>query len=134
MASILKVDDLRGNTSAGDITITKNSVTYSLQDVLPHTYTLYDHQNTAIDLSLNVSSVTDESTGNFYLNIATATATLKEYISHFSAEDWYSNGGTSNSVRHSTTTSTTKLYYRHFENGSARDTQYNHVTVMGDLA
>jgi len=101
---------LTGKTAAGDVTITKDSVTYSL------------------------SSVTDESTGNFYLNISTATATLKEYISHFSAEDWYSNGGTANSVRHSTTTSTTKLYYRHFENGSARDTQYNHVTVMGDLA
>ena len=133
MASILKVDDLRGNTADDDVKIKQNSLTFTLQEGVFNTKMLYDHQNTEIDLSLNTSSATDSSTGNFNLNLTTNFATQFENFTSYSAEDWYSNGGTANSVRNSASTTGLQVF-RHFENGSARDTQSNFCLVMGELA
>ena len=73
MASILKVDKMQGVTSAGDITITGEggTGTQSLQQGLTNVWVNFNGTSTiATRDSLNVSSVTDHSTGDFSVNYA----------------------------------------------------------------
>ena len=81
MASILKVDEMQGVTSAGDITITGEggSATQSLQQGLVKAW--WEAYNWAVaDNSFNVSSLTDNSAGsndtNFTNTFADAHVTL----------------------------------------------------------
>lgn len=82
MASILKVDDLRGNTAAGDITITSEggSATQSLQQGLAKAWALDETLSTSsagfTEDSLNVSSTSDEGTGNMHINLTNAFLAL----------------------------------------------------------
>ena len=132
MSEIL-VNKLTGTNTAGNITITNGTTTQKLQDGVVSTYSLYDQQNTAIDISLNISSVTDVSTGRYTLNFSNNYATTKEYIVTASSQTWYDNGGSDNSILYNAgTTSTIQIY--HFENGTVRDTQFNSNSLIGDLA
>ena len=73
MASILKVDDLRGNTSAGDITITSEggSATMQLQQGLAKTWVNFNGTGTiAARDSLNVSGLVDNGTGDYTVTIS----------------------------------------------------------------
>ena len=91
MASILKVDDLRGNTAAADVTVTDGSVTMKLQDGLAVVGIYYDLTNNINQQSWNVSSVTDHGTGNqqvFYTNNVTGNA-----ISVYMASNGYHGNG-----------------------------------------
>jgi len=124
---------LTGKTAADDITITNGSVTQKLQAALSHTNLFYDQQNTDVEMSLNVSSVSDDSTGNFTLNNTNNHETAKLFISHMGCEEWYDNGGQGQSIINNAATSSS-CQYRHWENNTARDTQYLTVTQMGDLA
>jgi len=87
MASILKVDDLRGNTSAGDITITSEggAATQSLQHGLNKCWLNFESDITtpAIRDSLNVSSLDDIGTGRYRVN----------YSNNFNAAKEYAGGG-----------------------------------------
>ena len=67
MASILKVDDLRGNTTANDVTVTVGaSATMSLEQGLAKAWVKYSQSGTpAVNDSLNIASVADNSAGNF---------------------------------------------------------------------
>jgi len=68
MASILKVDDLRGNTAAGNITITSEggSATMQLQQGVLKQWINMDGSGTiSVRDSLNNSSITDNGTGNY---------------------------------------------------------------------
>jgi hypothetical protein len=67
MASILKVDDLRGNTAAGDITVTgEGTATMRLSQGLCKSWVSLNGTSTAvIDDSFNMSSMTDNGTGNY---------------------------------------------------------------------
>ena len=69
MASILKVDDLRGNTAAGDITITSEggSATQSLQQGLAKAWVNHSYSTTIRD-SFNVASNTDNGVGDHTTN------------------------------------------------------------------
>jgi hypothetical protein len=112
--SEIKVDTLTGKTTAGDITITNGTTTQKLQDGVVSTYSLYDQQNTAIDISLNISSVTDVSTGNYALNFSNNYATTKEYVVMASAQSWFDNGGSDNSILYEETSHNGwKNYSRH---------------------
>ena len=72
MASILKVDDLRGNTAAGNITITSEggSATMQLQQGVAKAFSNFDGTagSVAFADSFNYSSVTDNTTGDFNLS------------------------------------------------------------------
>ena len=75
MASILKVDELRGIASAGDITITSEggAATQSLQQGLSKAWANWNGNGTvAVSDSLNTSSITDRSTGGYTANITNA--------------------------------------------------------------
>lgn len=66
MASILKVDDLRGNTAAGNITITSEggSATMQLQQGVAKVWANFEQIGThELRDSVNVSSLTDNGTG-----------------------------------------------------------------------
>jgi len=66
MASILKVDELQGITSAGDITVTSEggAATQSLQQGLAKVWAFIGGDGTpSITGSFNVASLTDEDTG-----------------------------------------------------------------------
>ena len=70
MASILKVDDLRGNAAAANVTVTDGSVTMKLQDGLAVAGVNHDLTNTTIKESFNVASITDNGTGNQTVNLS----------------------------------------------------------------
>ena len=73
MASILKVDSLTGVTTAGSISVTGegNSTTTNLQQGLVKVWVNLDGTGTiAISDSFNVTSATDNGTGNYTITIA----------------------------------------------------------------
>ena len=71
MAGILKVDDLRGNTSAGDITITSEggSATMQLQQGVIKSWVDLNGSTFGVNDSHNVSSATDNGAGNYHQNL-----------------------------------------------------------------
>ena len=139
MASILKVDELQGIVSAGDITVTSEggAATQSLQQGLAKawathtqsaTYTLHD--------SLNISSLTDNFVGETFYNWASnfgnafysATVGVGEYAVAYNntpALGVTSNGGK--------TTALLKWHSQTIGNAPA-DLPDNNLTVHGDLA
>ena len=73
MAGILKVDDLRGNTSAGDITITSEggSATMQLQQGVAKCWVNFNGTGTvATRDSLNQSSLVDDGTATYTVNVS----------------------------------------------------------------
>jgi len=73
MASILKVDEMQGVTSAGDITITSEggAATQSLQQGLAKMWAHSDSSAAASD-SFNLSSTTDPGTGRYQFAFSNA--------------------------------------------------------------
>ena len=72
--SEIKVDTLKGKTSAGDVDITSEggAVTMQLQQGLAKTWVNLNGNGTiAIRDSLNVASLTDEGTGAYQTNLTT---------------------------------------------------------------
>jgi len=67
MASILKVDELRGIVSAGDITVTSEggAATQSLQQGLAKMWFQINQSSFSVLDSINVSSASDDGTGVF---------------------------------------------------------------------
>ena len=132
MASILKVDDLRGNTSAGDITITSEggSATMQLQQGLAKVWTFDETLATNPDASegtFNVSSTTDNSLGNLYI----------DFTNGFSAVDFCSQGTATalndiSTTKGSSTISTTRDHVRNYDT-AFKDNAQNY-TAFGDLA
>jgi len=84
MASILKIDELRGLTSAGDITVTSEggAATQSLQQGLVKCFVYFDQytSNTVQD-SFNTSSVLDQATGIAYWNVTNGMSNVYGVLS-----------------------------------------------------
>jgi hypothetical protein len=73
--SEIKVDTLTGKTSAGDITVTSEggAATMQLQQGLAKMWMLLNGTGTiTLGDSLNLSSVTDNSTGQYFPNLASS--------------------------------------------------------------
>jgi len=73
MASVLKVDELQGIVSAGDITVTSEggSATQSLQQGLAKCWVNFNGQGTiAARDSFNLSSLDDNGTGDYGVNMS----------------------------------------------------------------
>lgn len=84
--SEIKVDTLTGKTSAGDITVTSEggAATQSLQQGLAKQWANTSADGTTINDSLNVSSLTDNSTGDQTITMTNAmsSATYSVNISN----------------------------------------------------
>ena len=138
MASILKVDDLRGNTAAGNITITSEggSATMQLQQGVAKAWFHFDQTGTpAIDDSLNASSLDDDGTGQ-----ATINYTNNMSGSHYAVGGDTTSGNAGSTMYtmnfHTSTTSNVEMdsWYISTGNATQQDTTDNRGIVMGDLA
>ena len=141
MASILKVDDLRGNTSAGNITITSEggSATMQLQQGLTKAWVNINGSSgtpTSRD-SLNISSITDYSTGR-YAPVLTSAMGNTNYS--FCGITNANTGDTFNSpnnlvmgINNVITTTTSTFEMTNYASAYA-DSKYCFGHVFGDLA
>jgi len=142
MASILKVDDLRGNTSAGDITITSEggSATMQLQQGLVKCWVHLDGDPVGIDDSFNASSATDSGTGQYRITM-TSAMNITDYVvpsafARTTGGSTYALGiAGDNNFSQTTTQFRLEFLSRSSSLGDVfSDTNNYHVAVVGDLA
>jgi len=135
MASILKVDDLRGNTSAGDITITSEggSATMQLQQGVAKAWGYLDGTGTiALNDSFNMSSASDEGTAEYGFNF---TSNMNNINYCWTAIAGTQAGGSAQMVSpHDPNTTSQVTMENWIWNGTKADRDTNNVTVHGDLA
>ena len=138
MASILKVDELQGIVSAGDITVTSEggSATQSLQQGLVKAWVNFNGTGTiAARDSLNVSSLDDNATGEYDANFSSSMDSVG-YTWAISGR----SGGTTPDFEANSDPTTSYLNFRAGAgtwNGSsytAQDKTFAVVTIHGDLA
>jgi len=127
MASILKVDEMQGVTSAGDITITSEggAATMQLQQGLAKVWSYFEDQS--VTTSFNVSSGTDVSAGVFDLTFTNA----------FDTDDWsgqYTHEDHVNYISFSTRATNTLRTVSKNSSNSVVDATDGNVVVHGDLA
>ena len=140
--SEIKVDTLTGKTSAGDITVTSEggAATMQLQQGLEKTWAYFIATMTSIGDSLNISSISDEGTGDSGMNLSNSMAS-SNYVGQGTVETTQFQN-TAGNVRivgfHSKTTS--KMNYRsdYIVNdqyaGGYEGSMYHNVSSSGDLA
>jgi hypothetical protein len=129
MASILKVDELRGIVSAGDITITDGSITMKLQAGVAKAFHGYGDQSGGIlnasSETLNISSYEDTATGRSRLNMTNAMAVSTTYMI---------NGSTQGYDYGHYAVSSTKYESGAVNSGGSYADNVTHAVVHGDLA
>ena len=136
MASILKVDTITGVTTAGSIAITGegNSTTTNLQQGLAKAWVLWNQASPQVYDSLNISSMTDSSTGFFDMNVTNAMGSTN-YVCHFNATVVNSHVGQALDVRNAASdTNASRIEVFYAENNSAQDSTRNNLSLLGDLA
>ena len=135
MASILKVDELRGIAAAGDITITaeNNSDTFSLQQsVAKVTGNLQADGSSNSAVSLNISSVADGGTG---LNTITVTNIFSAALAVAPLASNHDNSyNRSIAVDDSSASSFITKGYRSSYGDLTDDTIAHAIAFFGDLA
>ena len=130
MASILKVDDLRGNTAAGNITITSEggSATMQLQQGVAKVWSTQSADGTSTLDSFNVTSIADTATGKQTINFANDFANAN-YCTNLS-----NTGGTTRFLGATTTATGSILVFGFAADDSGfSDTQIA-TQIKGDLA
>ena len=128
MASILKVDEMQGVTSAGDITITGEggSATQSLQQGVVKCWADINGNSTAhIDDSFNAASLNDLGTGRYKVTY-TNSMSSSEYFSFDS-----NSSETSGTYGQATTSANA---FANNASGTAQDVGYIGLGILGDLA
>jgi hypothetical protein len=136
MASILKVDDLRGNTAAGNITITSEggSATMQLQQGLAKMWVNMNGQGTiATRDSLNVSGVTDNGTGNYTYALSLSMSNA-DYANTAMANEGNAGDVMIDDNNAVPTTSAIRVQARSYSGGTVQDPDFLYHTAFGDLA
>jgi hypothetical protein len=143
MASILKVDELRGIVSAGDITVTSEggAATQSLQQGLAKSW-INHFEGTSVNDSLNCTSLTDNGTGyhnHSFVNAHTnkyyaATASVIGDSSTQTQGNTYSFVGGAASAGNSVHSTATVRYSLVHHAGTINDQQMVQIVTTGDLA
>ena len=136
MASILKVDELQGIATAGDITVTSEggAATQSLQQGLAKCWVNFNGAGTIASRdSFNVASLTDNGTGNYDINISNSMGNVN-YSIQFCSSAAVNNDAFNRLALSSNLTS--KWRVLHYESGGATLTDTDLLTsdVKGDLA
>ena len=134
MSTIL-VDNLTGKTSAGDITVTSEggAATQSLQQGLAKAWIDYKGTATnAVQDSLNISSVTDNGTGDYTIILSNIMSTAEYSIVDGSYRLENSN---SPSITGFQTPTSSQYIHNHWNSGfSVSDMFRTYSQVTGDLA
>ena len=134
MSTIL-VDNLTGKTSAGSITVTSEggAATQSLQQGLAKAWASVDQTGTiAVDDSINVTSATDNSTGDYTLNYTSSFSNSNYVLTGAAGDTDYAINYRSVSA-FPPTTSTTRVGVNNMSAGTSVD-NYGYTTIHGDLA
>ena len=142
MASILKVDEVQGVTSAGSITVTGEGgpTTQSLQQGLSKHWIFFDEVAVAVHDSLNVSSITDQASGRFFVDMTTAFGNVNYAIqssANTNTGDTWEQNQSVNAKQNwlqSESNTTTRYDTGSFANGSYVDSKYYYCLGNGDLA
>ena len=130
MASILKVDDLRGNTAAGNITITSEggAATMQLQQGVAKVWSTQSADGASTLDSFNVTSIADTATGKQTINFTNDFANAN-YCTNLS-----NTGGTTRFLGATTTATGSILVFGFAADDSGfSDTQIA-TQIKGDLA
>jgi hypothetical protein len=132
MASILKVDEMQGVTSAGDITITgEGTATMRLQQGLAKAWIDYKGTSTnSIRDSLNFASVSDNGTGDYTASYTSAMGNAN-YSALYSAG--VKNVITAQERLSAIATDSYRIEMQE-DGGSASDSSYVMIAMHGDLA
>ena len=97
-------------------------------------WVLWNQSSPTVYDSLNVSSMTDSSTGLFDMNITNAMGSTN-YVCHFNATVVSSHVGQALDVRNAATdTNASRIEVFYAENNSAQDSTRLNLTFLGDLA
>ena len=141
--SEIKVDNLTGKTSAGDITVTSEggAATQSLQQGLAKAWVNINQTGTqAVRDSINVSSISDIAAGRTQVTVSNAFAN-NTYLATLALrmQSTVSNTGSSGGVDTSdgsTSITTTQYQLSYINTGSTgdADTPYGGNAIHGDLA
>ena len=133
MASILKVDELRGIASAGNITVTSEggAATQSLQQGLAKMWFQINQSSFGVLDSINVSSASDDGTGVFTVtrinnmnnsNYGVATSSMGDRVGLFGSDG------------NNHTTSQNNFTLNDSRNATFADWNRNGAILTGDLA
>ncbi len=122
--STLKADTIQ-STGGGAATLTKQK---------PAKLELnYGHAATTIYTSFNVSSVDDVQTGYHAANTSSSFSSTNEIKAYNNCQPANNNSGSADYL-HTTTSSSSRPLFRHFENGTAYDATFAINVAHGDLA
>ena len=140
MASILKVDELRGIVSAGDITVTSEggAATQSLQQGLAKAWANIDGTGTvAVADNLNVSSLADNATGDYTMSFSTNMGNAVYAVASHTGgagQNVVTNRGASGAGYTYQTTSSNRVGNRNTSDQNWNDFDPITVVFFGDLA
>ena len=147
MASELQVDELKGVTADGDITITSGTSTMKLQEGICTGWTNYDAYNSSQHGSFNQSSLTDNGNGDFTMTFTNNSASATDRL--VMSLPWNNRGssqasganraGNDTSQHHlNNATSTIRMLYfygAHSSNdGAAHDLEGHYFGKISELA
>jgi len=132
MASILKVDDLRGNTAAGNITITSEggSATMQLQQGLVKAWADINGDSDAFRDSFNATSMTDNGTADYSMQVTNSLSNAN-YSMH-QCGGYSGNSGYCSMVYNKT--SGEAEWRSVYDNNSLYEFTFQLVGIYGDLA
>ena len=137
--STIKTNTLTGTTSAGSILVTGEggSTTTNLQQGLAKNWSLISVSSgtPSTDDSFNTASLTDDSTGNVFVNLTNAMSSIN-YSNLLGRQVSAASGTGSNFIQSVRTSNRSTSLYRanNFENGSDADPSHYETQINGDLA
>ena len=138
--STIIADNLTGKTAADNVTVTDGSITMKMQDGLVKFHCSYEAGGSTGGAgalqsgSLNVSSVSDNGTGNFSPNFSNSfSASTYTVVGGFQIGQ--DSGAMRNAMSRSRATSNTK-FLNYDQNGNLTESvmDYNMLSGLGDLA
>ena len=142
MASVLKVDEIKGVASAGSITVTGEggTTTQSLQQGLSKHWIFFDEVAVAVNDSFNVSSITDQASGRFFIDMTTAFGNVNYAIQSSANANTGNTWEVNQSINakqnwlQSETNTTLRYDTGSYANGNYVDSKYYYCLGNGDLA
>ena len=135
-----KIDTLKGKTTAGSISVQgEGTATTNLQQGLAKSWINYAQNGDTIRDSLNISSVSDNSTSEFTVVMTNVMANIN-YSTHgsmapnFGVATGYGMSMYQDGSAESVPTTASYFIRTVGSNGSGYDSKYNMISVHGDLA
>ena len=136
MASVLKVDEMQGVTSAGDITITSEGggATMQLQQGLCKAWCFLDGYDAVIHDSFNISHQTDEGTGAHQVSFTSNMNNVTFAIANNRSRSDTGRTAYDEMTCNDKATDGFSLNTAQTANNNAKDNSVLDAHVMGDLA